>query len=124
MLFVKLLPALAGMLAFAACTPPATFNNCAVSDRRDRNVRVTVEIHNRSSRRISSFVALLTTPRALTGYTFHAAVPAFGTRRVTEWEPVEKNDSDAELRLGRASTCAILEIRYADGTMWRGPSPI
>src|SRR6202790_1191724 len=107
---------LSAFVSLTACTPPATFQACAVTAVRGQSVLVTVEIHNLSSKKISSFEALLTTDRALTGYTFHSDVAPREARRVTAWQVIEKNASDPRLLLGRASSCQPHRIEYSDGS--------
>lgn len=114
----------ASVCTLAAGCAPVTVADCAVSELHGRNVRVTVEIRNGSSKSISAFDALLWTPKSLTGYTFHVPVEPWQTRRISAWQAVEKDAGDPKDRVGPVTQCTLHTIEYSDGTAWRGPSPL
>ena len=114
----------ASLCTLAAGCAPVTVANCAVTEIRGRNVKVTVEIRNRSAKSISSFEALLWTRKSLTGYTFHLPVEPWQARRISAWQIVEADAGDPRDRMGPVTQCTLHSIAYSDGSSWYGPSPI
>jgi hypothetical protein len=83
-----------------------------------------MEIRNHSSKSISSFAAILVTPKTLDGFTFHESVGPWQTRAISEMQTIVPATGDPKLRLGRVTSCYVHLIDYSDGSSWAGPSPL